>query len=302
MTAAARMGSGIRPALIVALAVLAVGVARCGDLVEIRNANLNLVTSEKDAKSTRTPITSALLATPAHLHDDNEIAVEFSMSVDKPSDFKPQQRVLTLTHSERRTQAARFVGDVTSSGKGSLKVTFQVTADAVEKQLGTLNGEYEAEVVVADASFKNSYKFGFGKVLVSHAHQADGSLSSDPELYPRETKYAPKEEFEHIMREADKRPPSMISLVFAGAMFCPLVLLMLVVQQSGANLKKLPSVFFQAVLFHSGIAATLGLIVYYWLSLPFLQTVPILLGLSAFAGLTGFHLLRGLCKVSEKAE
>ena len=83
-------------------------------------------------------------------------------------------------------------------------------------------------------------------------------------------------------------------------MFCPLVLLVPVAASAGANLKKLPSVFLSAVLFHGAVAATLGVIVYYWLSLPFLKTLPILSGLSAFAALAGFHLLRGLCK--EKAD
>ena len=215
-------------------------------------------------------------------------------------DFKPQQRLLTLSHAERKTRAAKFVGDVRSAGEGSLRVEFRVTAEAVEKQVGTLNGEYSAEVIVADSAFEESYRTSFGKIVVSHAHQEDGSLSVDPEPSARESAYELRKEFEHVMRPADKRAPSAISLVFAGAMFCPLVLLVPVAASAGANLKKLPSVFLSAVLFHGAVAATLGVIVYYWLSLPFLKTLPILSGLSAFAALAGFHLLRGLCK--EKAD
>ena len=96
------------------------------------------------------------------------------------------------------------MGDIKASeGGGGLKVSFELTAGAVKKQIGTLGGEFDAEVVVADASFKESYKFGFGKVLVTHAHKADGSLSSDPELDAREKKYAPREEVSFFGRGGD---------------------------------------------------------------------------------------------------
>lgn len=294
--------------LALALGLVLFGAARCmpqKNLVPIEVTDLTLDTTEENAggvtetKSSEVIIGGSLKEA-AHLHDSNELVVTLSVLVDKPRDFKPQQRLLTLSHAERKTRAAKFVGDVRSAGEGSLRVEFRVTAEAIEKQVGTLNGEYSAEVIVADSAFEESYRTSFGKIVVSHAHQEDGSLSVDPEPSARESAYELRKEFEHVMRPADKRAPSAISLVFAGAMFCPLVLLVPVAASAGANLKKLPSVFLSAVLFHAAVAATLGVIVYYWLSLPFLKTLPILSGLSAFAALAGFHLLRGLCK--EKAD
>ena len=111
--------------------------------------------------------------------------------------LKPQQRLLTLTHVERKTRAARVVGDVSYAlvgNEGDLKVSFSITADAIAKQIGTLGGDYDVEVVVADARFKESYRKGFGRVTVSHAEEDDGKLSADPPLDARERRYAAKNE------------------------------------------------------------------------------------------------------------
>ena len=91
--------------------------------------------------------------------------------------LKPQQRLLTLTLGERKTRAARVVGDVSYAlvgNEGDLKVSFSITAVAIAKQIGTLGGDYDVEVVVADARFKESYRKAFGRVAVSHAEEDDG--------------------------------------------------------------------------------------------------------------------------------
>ena len=73
-------------------------------------------------------------------------------------------------------------------------MSFSITADAIAKQIGTLGGDYDVEVVVADARFKESYRKAFGRVTVSHAEEDDGKLSADPPLDARERRYAPKKE------------------------------------------------------------------------------------------------------------
>ena len=56
----------------------------------------------------------------------------------------------------------------TAKGGDSAKVVFVVTTEEIEDQVGSLGGEFDAEVAVADASFKNSYKFSVGKFAVTH--------------------------------------------------------------------------------------------------------------------------------------
>ena len=262
--------------------------------------------------------------------------------------LKPQQRLLTLTHAERKTRAARVVGDVSYAlvgNEGDLKVSFSITADAIAKQIGTLGGDYDVEVVVADARFKESYRKAFWRVTVSHAEEDNGKLSADPPLDARERRYAPKKEvspsarsphqslppslppslslaleggrvrlgfgfslrcadkevslshcldwfqFTHVMREGDKRPAEFWSVIFAAGSFFPLLLCLLASRSFGANLKGLGPVFVRALVFHVSLAGVLGFIACYWISLPFLQTLPILSGLGAVAALAGFSLL-----------
>jgi len=233
------------------------------------------------------------------LHETSEIRLSLEVGGVGSGDLKPQQRLLTLTHAERPAKAARVVGDVKGheTKAGTLVVTFTVTVDSIEGQIGTLNGEYDAQVVVADSRFATQYEATFGRVVVSHTQNDDGSLPSDPPLDAAEIEYAPRPEFEHIMREDVKRPPAMVSMVFAGAVICPLGLLLLLVAASGANLKRLGSVFPQALVFHAALAAVLAVVVYYWVELPFLKTLPVLSGVGVGAALSGYFLLNKLIKL-----
>ncbi len=234
-----------------------------------------------------------------HLHETNEIRLSLEVAGVGSSDWKPAQRLLTLTHAERPTKAARVVGEVSGhkTESGTIVVTFTVSVDSIEGQIGTLNGEYNAQVVVADSKFATQYEATFGRLVVSHTQKDDGSLPSDPPLDAAEVEYAPRPQFEHVMREDVKRPPAMVSLVFAGAVICPLGLLLILVGASGANFKRLGAVFPQALLFHGALACVLLVVVYYWIEMPFLKTLPVLSGVGVGAALFGYFLLNKLIKL-----
>lgn len=187
-----------------------------------------LVQGETELKST-TPISlkgeggkPVVLEVPIYVHENNDLHFKLDLELGQAEkDFKPAQRLLSLTHSERKTKVARVAGDFSDG-----MVTFVVNCDKIKKEIGTLNGQYEAEVVVADKSFKTSFRKKFGPILVSHAQNADGSLASDPPLSAKEVAYQPLEEIEHLMRQPDSRPNAMVSLVFALCIVTsPLVLI-----------------------------------------------------------------------------
>ena len=55
-----------------------------------------------------------------------------------------------------------------------------------DAKTGTMSGDYDAEVVVADTRFESSFKQKFGSIFVTHAQKSDGSIPSDPPLDARE--------------------------------------------------------------------------------------------------------------------
>jgi len=291
------------------LACTATRVAAAGQIKEVKNIEARTFaygggkaelkdTAPIDAKKNGQAFK---FETALHLTDESEIVVSLDLvlggDLSSAKDFKPEQRLLTLTHSARKTKVARIVGDVKSheTEAGTFSIKFTVTSENLELQTGTMSGDYDAEVVVADTRFESSFKQKFGSIFVTHAQKSDGSIPSDPPLDAREFEYAPKPEFDHVMRQPEKRPPAFLSLVFTGATLCPLGLLLLVLLSSGANLKGMDSVF-SALIFHSSIAVVLGIIFLYWLKMPLLKTLPILSTASAFAALSGYRHLKGIAK------
>lgn len=263
--------------LLATIAAAALVGVRAADLVELKGKGLeakifDVVSGEPKLKETVAIDHTKKLKAPLHVHESNELHIALDLALDDAK-MKPQQRLLTLTHSERKGKVARVSGDITSAGSGAMVVTFVVTSDKLQKQIGTLGGAYDAEVVIADSRFKKSYKANFGSITVSHAQKADGSLASDPPLGPAEVAYAPKEEFEHIMRDPDSRPPAVVSLAFALVAMGPLLLLPMGLLGTGANLKKMSP---KSGLFHLVVGATLGLIAVYWLSLKLQTALPLI--------------------------
>jgi len=225
----------------------------------------------------------------------SELTVEVEV---QPKEFVAAQKLFVLTHSERgKLSAAKFAG---SQKEG--KIVFKVTSAEIKQQVGTLGGDFDAELVIADASMAKPWKHDLGKISVQHTPKQNGDAAADPPLLYHEIPESPRPDFGHIMREPEKRPPRITSMAFTMATFCPLGLLILRLSSLGVNFKRMTGgIFVDAVLFHSSVASILGLLVYYWLALPLLKMLPIFGALSAAASLFGFRLLSGLANKDKKA-
>ena len=131
--------------------------------------------------------------------------------------------------------------------------------------MGTLGGDFDAELVIADASMANPWKNDLGKISVQHTPKQNGDAAADPPLLYHEVSLcpslycrayrkilterlfvhlllqipeSPRPDFGHIMREPEKRPPRITSMAFTMATFCPLGLLILRLSSLGVNFKR----------------------------------------------------------------
>ncbi|GIL79386.1 hypothetical protein Vretifemale_8742 [Volvox reticuliferus] len=172
-----------------------------------------------------------------------------------------------------------------------------INAAAVEKQIGKLPGEYEVTLLIGDPSAKGiDYVLGTVELRFSAA-----STALEPAAVVRTAFFQPinnvKPEIHHIFRAPEKRPPAVVSYVFAGLAFLPLIAVLLYVPTiAGVNFKGLTAAPLYSLLFHGGLCSMLLLYVVFWLRLNLAQTLPLAGIWGLFVAGSGYLLLSSLSK------
>ncbi|KAG2445474.1 hypothetical protein HXX76_000090 [Chlamydomonas incerta] len=218
-------------------------------------------------------------------------SIDVSLSVKKGGEAFKAQQVMLMLKSKSLGLAAYAVGKL-KSGSYSLSIN----AAAVEKQIGKAPGEYEATLLIGDPSTPKgiSYALGTAELLFSGASNAP-----EPAAVVRTAKFQAanniKPEIAHIFRAPEKRPPAIVSLVFAGLALAPLAIVILYVPiATGVNFKAWSAAPLAALLFHGGLAAMLLLYLLFWLKLNLAQTLPLAGAGGLFVAGSGFVLLSAL--------
>ncbi|EFJ50162.1 hypothetical protein VOLCADRAFT_103997 [Volvox carteri f. nagariensis] len=205
--------------------------------------------------------------------------------------FKPQQ-VMLMLKSKSLGLAAYAVGKFKSGS-----YVLSINAAAVEKQIGKLPGEYDITLLVGDPSAKGvEYLLGTAELRFSAA-----STAAQPATVVRTAFFQPvnniKPEIHHIFRAPEKRPPALVSYVFAGLAFVPLAAVLVYVPTiPGVNLKGWTTAPLYSVLFHGGLGGMLLLYMMFWLRLNLAQTLPMAGIWGLFVAGSGFLLLSSLSK------
>jgi len=145
------------------------------------------------------------------------------------------------------------------------------------------SGVYDMYLIVGDAVLKNPFKWRLGQAIITFpTNPAPGKQHENP--------YLPKPEIKHLFREAEKRPSSFVSNTFSVLCLIPLLLLLILWIQLGANLSNFPCSLY-APAFHLGLLSIFGLFICFWLHLNMFSTLTYLLGLGIFTFLSGHRLL-----------
>lgn len=115
---------------------------------------------------------------------------------------------------------------------------------------------------------------------------------------PRGPRSRPPPAPQHTPQRApEKRPPAVVSLAFAGAVFLPLAALFLWLAATGAlAFPNFPSgaASLYALVFHGAIAALLVLYWLFWTTLNLATTLPLALGLGVVIAGSGYLALSAL--------
>jgi len=180
------------------------------------------------------------------------------------------QAFVRFTHVESQSEVV-FITKPTDKNRYGLNLPLSAhLADFKGK-----SGKYQMQLIVGDPFVANPISWDLATININFG-RGDNFVSS------KSFDKGPLPEIHHQFRAPEKRPQSVISLVFAGLALAPILVLLVVSFSVGGNFSNLPGG--AGLLFSFGfqlcLAAILGLFVVYWFVLNVVQTLGYLALLS----------------------
>lgn len=250
---------------------------------EVAIANMDLSVVDKDqsigTKTTRVQYPSkAKSSFTADSHQN--FAMSFQLvDVNNEQELTPHQTFVRL-HNQKTGQEVVFVAEPDS------KNLYKFELDTAERksEFDSMSGTYSLYLMVGDATLENPILWNVADVVLKFADE-EAPVAAQPK-----TLYVPKPEIQHLFREPEKKPPTVVSNTFTALVLSPLLLLLILWFKLGANISNL-SFSPSTILFHLGHAAMLALMYVYWTNLNMFQTLKYLAIIGGVTFLAGNRML-----------
>lgn len=194
-------------------------------------------------------------------------------------ELTPHQTFVRL-QNQKTGQEVVFVAEPDS------KKLYKFELDMAERksEFDSMSGTYSLHLMVGDATLENPILWNVADVVLRFVDE-EAPVAIQPK-----TLYVPKPEIQHLFREPEKKPPTVVSNAFTALILSPLLLLLLLWFKLGANVSNFnctPS----TVMFHVGHAAIMGLMYLYWTHLNMFQTLKYLAIIGTLTFLAGNRML-----------
>uniref|UniRef100_M3Z240 Dolichyl-diphosphooligosaccharide--protein glycosyltransferase subunit 2 n=1 Tax=Mustela putorius furo TaxID=9669 RepID=M3Z240_MUSPF len=201
------------------------------------------------------------------------------VDVNTGAELTPHQTFVRL-HNQKTGQEVVFVAEPDS------KNVYKFELDTSERKIefDSASGTYTLYLIIGDATLKNPILWNVADVVIKFPEEDAPSTVLSKNLF------TPKQEIQHLFREPEKRPPTVVSNTFTALILSPLLLLFALWIRIGANVSNFtfaPS----TIIFHLGHAAMLGLMYVYWTQLNMFQTLKYLAILGSVTFLAGNRML-----------
>ncbi|XP_060077704.1 dolichyl-diphosphooligosaccharide--protein glycosyltransferase subunit 2-like isoform X2 [Ylistrum balloti] len=142
---------------------------------------------------------------------------------------------------------------------------FDLDVGARASDFGHQSGKYSMELVVGDAVVENPFSWTMADVNLAFPEKTAEKKSG-------ESPYTKKPEIKHVFREAEKRPPAVVSMTFTALVFLPALILLFLWMQIGANISNFP-MSMSAIGFHLCLGGVFALYYCYWTHLTMFDTL-----------------------------
>ncbi|XP_061076635.1 dolichyl-diphosphooligosaccharide--protein glycosyltransferase subunit 2 isoform X2 [Conger conger] len=249
--------------------------------VAITNMDLSVVDKDQSigTKTTRVDYPSKAKS-PFTADSHQNFAMSFQLvDVNSGVELIPHQTFVRL-HNQKTGQEVVFVAEPDS------KKVYKFELDTAERktEFDSMSGTYTLYLIVGDATLENPILWNVADVVLKFLEE------EAPAVIQPKTLYVPKPEIQHLFREPEKKPPTVVSNTFTALVLSPLLLLLILWIKLGANISNF-SLSPSSILFHLGHAAMLGLMYVYWTHLNMFQTLKYLAILGSLTFLAGNRML-----------
>ncbi|XP_075757425.1 dolichyl-diphosphooligosaccharide--protein glycosyltransferase subunit 2 isoform X1 [Pelodiscus sinensis] len=250
---------------------------------EVGITNVDLSTVDKDQsiapKTTRVAYpTKAKGSLTADSHQNFALSFQL-VDVNSGAELIPHQTFVRL-HNQKTGQEVVFVAEPDS--KNVYK--FELDTSERKTEFDSASGTYTLYLIIGDATLENPILWNVADVVIKFPEEDAPSTVQSKNLF------VPKPEIQHLFREPEKRPPTVVSNTFTALILSPLLLLFILWIKIGANISNF-SFAPSTIIFHLGHAAMLGLMYVYWTQLNMFQTLKYLAILGGITFLAGNRML-----------
>uniref|UniRef100_A0AAR2LGQ5 Dolichyl-diphosphooligosaccharide--protein glycosyltransferase subunit 2 n=1 Tax=Pygocentrus nattereri TaxID=42514 RepID=A0AAR2LGQ5_PYGNA len=249
--------------------------------VAINNMDLSVVDKDQSIGTKTTRVEYPNKGKASFIADSHQnFAMTFQL-VDETTgvELTPHQTFVRL-HNQKTGQEVVFVAEPDS------KNLYKFELDTAERktEFDSISGTYALYLMVGDATLENPVLWNVADVVLKFPDEEAPSTVQSKNLY------VPKPEIQHLFREPEKRPPTVLSNTFTALVLSPFLLLLILWFKLGANISNF-SFSPSSVLFHVGHAAMLGLMYVYWTHLNMFQTLKYLAIIGSLTFLAGNRML-----------
>ncbi|XP_005295381.1 dolichyl-diphosphooligosaccharide--protein glycosyltransferase subunit 2 isoform X1 [Malaclemys terrapin pileata] len=249
--------------------------------VGITNVDLSTVDKDQSIAPKTTRVAYPAKAKGSFTADSHQnFALSFQLvDVNSGAELIPHQTFVRL-HNPKTGQEVVFVAEPDS------KNVYKFELDTAERktEFDSASGTYTLYLIIGDATLENPILWNVADVVIKFPEEEAPSAVQSKKLF------IPKPEIQHLFREPEKRPPTVVSNTFTALILSPLFLLFILWIKIGANISNF-SFAPSTIIFHLGHAAMLGLMYVYWTQLNMFQTLKYLAILGSVTFLAGNRML-----------
>ncbi|KFO97940.1 Dolichyl-diphosphooligosaccharide--protein glycosyltransferase subunit 2, partial [Calypte anna] len=249
--------------------------------VGITNVDLSTVDKDQSIAPKTTRVAYPAKAKGSFTADSHQnFALSFQLiDVNSGAELIPHQTFVRL-HNQRTGQEVVFVAE--PDNKNVYK--FELDTSERKTEFDSASGTYTLYLIIGDATLENPILWNVADVVIKFPEEDAPSTVQSKNLF------VPKPEIQHLFREPEKRPPTVVSNTFTALILSPLLLLLILWIKIGANISNF-SFAPSTIVFHLGHAAMLGLMYIYWTQLNMFQTLKYLAILGGVTFLAGNRML-----------
>jgi len=191
--------------------------------------------------------------------------------------IQPHQAFVRFEHRSSKE-------DVIFVAESDSQKTYKFEVDlSTNEELRT--GLYSMQLIVGDATVSNPVFWNFADITLKLGESASSKQGS-----ALKNLYVTKPTISHVFREAEERPPAVVSQVFTVACLLPLLALLVGWRSIGANLNGL-KLAPKNIIFHLGLAGIFYLYYMFWVKLDMFTTLQYLMGIGSITFVFGNSVL-----------